>query len=102
VTPERRVWVRRQARAWLPLAAVLACHGIVRLVVVHTTASAGPFTPGRPVDRGLAGLVIAALVLRVTVLIAVPAVIAYRIATALIGRVRRRSDQTPRAEQPPR
>jgi hypothetical protein len=98
VSPEIRTRRWRQARPWLAFAAGLVLYGIVRLVFVHAAGSQGLLTPGRPVDRGLAGLAIAALVLRVAVLVAVPAVIAYRIAAALLRRVVDR----PRSAEPPR
>lgn len=114
MTPETRARRWRPARPWLPLAAVLVVYGVVRWGFVHAAGSQGLVTPGRPPgrppDRGLVVLALAALVLRVTVLVAVPAVIAYRIAAPvlrrLIARRRRRPapsrDEIPRPAEPPR
>lgn len=108
MTRQTRAWLWRRARPWLPLAAGLVLYGMVRLVFVHAVGSQGLLTPGRPVDRGLAALAFAALVLRVAVLVAVPVVIAYRLAGALLRRVvaRLRSamprDETHRSAEPPR
>jgi hypothetical protein len=108
VTPEMRTWLWRQARPWLPLAAVLVVCGVVRLVFVHAVGSQGLLTPGRPPDHGLAMLALAAVVLRVAVLVTMPAMIAYRIARALLRRLVARippampRDETPRLVEPPR
>ncbi len=64
---------------------------------MHAPGSHGLLTPGRPVDRGLAVFALAALVLRVAVLVAVPVVIAYRVSAALLRRVVGR----PRRAEPP-
>jgi hypothetical protein len=84
VTPDTRTRVWRWARPWWSFAAGLVLYGVVRWAFAHAAGSQGLLTPGRPVDRGLVGLAIAALVLRGAVLVAVPAVIAYRIAAALL------------------
>jgi hypothetical protein len=100
VTPGTRTRLWRWARRWLLLAAGLVVYGVVRWGFAHAAGSQGLLTPGRPVDRGLAGLALAALVLRVAVLVAVPAVIAYRIAAELLQRLIARSRPAPRAGGP--
>ena len=107
MTPDTRARVWRRVRSWLSFAAGLVVYGIVRWVFLHAAGSQGLLTPGRAVDRGLAGLAFAALVLRIAVLVAVPAVIAYRIAAALLRRLIARWGSAPpdaRLEQaqPPR
>jgi hypothetical protein len=110
MTPENRARLWRWVRPWWSLAAGLVLYGIVRWLFVHATGSRGLLTPGQPFDRWLAGLALAALVLRVTVLVAVPAVIAYRVAEALLRRLVERSrrlrtapprDETLDTAQPP-
>jgi len=100
VTRDTRTRLWRWARPWWSFAAGLVLYGIVRWGFAHAAGSQGLLTPGRPVDRGLAGLALAALVLRVAVLVAVPAVLAYRIAAALLRRLVAGSASPEQAEPP--
>ena len=100
MTPDTRTRLWRWARPWWSFAAGLVLYGIVRWAFAHAAGSQGLLMPGRPVDRGLAGLALVALVLRAAVLVAVPAVLAYRIAAALLRRLVARSGPAPRPASP--
>lgn len=76
----------RAMRPWLGLIAGLAAYAALRAVLVHAIGSQGLVTPSGAPGKAVAALALALLVMRVTVLVAVPLIATYRVVRWLLAR----------------
>ena len=83
-----RIW--REARPFVMVALGVAAYGLLRVVFVHVVGSQGFVTPSGSPGMGLVAFAVVMLVMRITVLVAVPLIITYRVVQRLLGRERPR------------
>jgi hypothetical protein len=80
-------WVaaRRELMPFRSLAAALIAYAILRVVYAHVVGIQGFTTDDGSLDRGLAAFALVMLVLRITILVAVPLIVTYRVIERLLA-----------------
>ncbi|HEX4422615.1 MAG TPA: hypothetical protein VH165_32090 [Kofleriaceae bacterium] len=85
----RALWATRPGRVLRPvrsLLAWLAGYAVLRAVFFHVAGGQGLLTPSQAIDRRLVVLALVLLVMRITLLVAVPLVVTYQLVMRLVAR----------------